>query len=105
MKSFIMEMNSTPRKMVVRVARMPKSPIRVPVIIMAPSLPIRPKDIINIPMPGKKLVRGSGIRIERAKVKIKKPIILSKIPLLRKVNLGFDSLSILLNIIADFSII
>lgn len=72
----------------------PKSPMMIPMMIITPSLPIKPKEVIKIPIPGTKLVKGRGSKIEMAKIKMKKPMILSKIPLVKKVKRGFINLSI-----------
>ncbi len=44
-----------------------------------PSLPIKPKEVINIPNPGIILEKGTGIKTNIAKINIIAPINLSKI--------------------------
>lgn len=56
---------------------MPKIPMTRPKISNSPSLLSNPRDIIKIEIPGKRLVNGKGTNIDRAKIKDKKPIILS----------------------------
>jgi len=95
MKSFIIPKNSTPRKTAVSIIAIPVRPMSKPKMMIAPSFPIRPKEVTKIPTPGMKLLSGSGNRTDVANIKIKNPTILSKIPLLRNVSLGLRTFSAL----------
>lgn len=97
--------NSTPRTIATKVVVMPIMPVAIPSIITIPSFPINPKDVIKMPIPGRKLVNGRGINIDIENIKIKIPIILSKMPVLRNISLGFSSFSALQKYTDDFSII
>jgi hypothetical protein len=57
----------------------PMVPIIMPTNMVTPSLFNSPRDMINIPQPGGKLVKGSGSDIDKAKTKEKMPIILSQV--------------------------
>ena len=57
----------------------PIKPTIIPIITNNPSLPIKPKEVINIPRPGIKFEKGTGIKTNIAKINIIAPINLSKI--------------------------
>ena len=96
---------STPSTIVTNVVVIPIMPVAIPRTIIIPSLPIRPNEVIRIPIPGRKFVKGKGIKMETENSKIKNPKILSHMPVLRNKNLGFRNFSILLKEDEDFSMI
>jgi hypothetical protein len=100
-----MPRNSTPRTLATKVVMMPNIPVANPRRIIIPSFPISPNEVINMPIPGKKLVSGRGIKIDKENIRVKKPMILSKIPVLKNINLGLSNFSILLKYTEDFSTI
>ena len=53
---------------------MPTVPINMPTRIVKPSRLSSPNDMINMPQPGKKLVRGIGNAIDTANTNAKTPM-------------------------------
>ena len=65
----------------------------IPKIIIKPSFPNIPKEIINTPRPGMKLERGIGRNTKPEKIKVKIPIILSAPAVVIKFKRGRKILS------------
>ena len=83
----------------------PHRPISIPSRIVIPSLLSKPRDIIKIPIPGKKFVRGRGIAIEIENINEKKPITCDPRWELNGKSLAFSNFSIFFRIGEDFWII
>ena len=74
----------------------PIVPIQIPMMSNKPSFPKRPNEMINMPNPGKKFDKKTGINTHPANIKMNTPMILSEPGESMNGNRGFNTLSTLL---------
>ena len=88
---------SAPNHITSAATTMPIIPISMPRIMTIPSRLSNPREMTKMPIPGIKLVIGSGMAMVMAKINQKKPMIFSPHSLLANDNLGFRNFSIFFN--------